>query len=140
MAADADPNEAVRSAFPAALAFMVTRAKPPARNMAMAWPTAPHHSVQRRPMRSSVKTHTRVASCKQLVPFFPIVMGQYHIAEVVQSADPLALDWAVAGKAEYGRCICHMLDGSLPRRHESIQTVTPAIPTHSCIICNQIAS
>jgi len=40
--------------------FIASRDIPPARNMAMPWPTDPQYSVQRRPMRSRVKTQMRV--------------------------------------------------------------------------------
>lgn len=62
MDAAAAPYWDALSVFSAAVASIPTRAKPPARNMAMPCAAEPQNRVHRRPMRSRVKTQTRVAN------------------------------------------------------------------------------
>ena len=60
--AAAAPNEFAREIFPSARASMASREKPPARNMAIPCAMDPQYKVHLRPIRSSVKTQTRVAN------------------------------------------------------------------------------
>jgi hypothetical protein len=60
--AAAAPYDEAWPMSPSALAFMARRENPPARNMAMPCTIEPQYNVQRRPMRSKVKTQTRVAN------------------------------------------------------------------------------
>ena len=60
--AAAAPKELARERSPSARASMASREKPPARNMAIPCAVDPQYKVHLRPIRSRVKTQTRVAN------------------------------------------------------------------------------
>ena len=79
METEAIPYEVALAVSPSRLALVAIRPKPPARNMAMPWPTEPQYKVQRRPMRSSVKTQIRVENYVKdvnAIPWYAAIMGR----------------------------------------------------------------
>lgn len=63
MEAAAAPYDEAFALSPALCASLQRYEKAPPRNMAIPWAMEPQYSVHRRPIRSNVKTQTRVANC-----------------------------------------------------------------------------
>lgn len=64
-------------------------------------------------------------------------MTSYHVSNVIQATQPLALVSVEASDSEYGGSIYQKIVSVLASKHlneRDGQIVTPAIPTHSCMI------
>jgi hypothetical protein len=53
-------------AFPGSVLSIPSRDIPPARNIAIPWPTEPQYNVHLLPIRSRVNTQMRVENCRKL--------------------------------------------------------------------------